>query len=131
MAAILALSAGPEGFTVGDLAARVQAMTGQAGADYTVRQAAYDLRKFRGKRLVVKPGRSRRYQVPPDGARTMTALLVLRDQVIAPILAGCRVPRRGARPRTWTAIDGDYETLRRDMVALFDDLGIKPRAAAA
>ncbi len=131
MAAVLALSAAPEGFTVGDLATRVQAMTGQGEPDYTVRQAAYDLRKFRGKQLVLKPGRSRRYEVPADAARTMTALLVLRDQVIAPILAGCRVPMRGRRPSTWTAVDADYETLRRDMVALFEDLGITTRAAAA
>ncbi len=61
----------------------------------------------------------------------MKALLVLPDQVIGPILAGCRVPMRGRRPRTWTAVDGDYETLRRDMVALFNDLGITTRAAAA
>jgi len=129
MAAILALSAAPEGFTVGELAARVQTMTGQGEAGYTVRQAAYDLRKFRGKHLVVK--RSRRYQVPPDAARTMTALMVLREHVVAPILAGCRVPRRGRTPSTWTAVDGDYETLRRDMIALFDDLGINTRPAAA
>ena len=83
MAGVLALCAAPEGFTVADLAARVQAMTGLAEADYTVRQAAYDLHKLRGKQLVTKPGRSRRYQVPPDAARTMTALLVLRDHVIA------------------------------------------------
>ena len=131
MAGVLALSGAPEGFTVADLAARVQAMTGQAEGDYTVRQAAYDLRKLRGKQLVTKPGRSRRYRVPPDAARTMTALVVLRDHVIGPILAGCRVPLRGRRPNTWTVIDGDYETLRRDMVALFDDLGITTRAAAA
>jgi len=131
MAAVLALSAAPEGFTVADLAARVQAMTGQAEADYTVRQAAYDLRKLRGKQLVTKPGRSRRYCVPPDAARTMTALVVLRDHVIGPILAGCRVPMRGRRPNTWTVIDGDYETLRRDMVGLFENLGITTRAAAA
>ncbi len=130
MAGVLALSAAPEGFTVADLASRVQAMTGQAETEYSVRQAAYDLRKLRGKQLVIKPGRSRRYQVPPEAARTMTALTVLRDQVIAPILAGCRVPRRGAKPSTWTAVDGDYESLRRDMVTLFDDLGISTRAAA-
>jgi len=131
MAGVLALSGAPEGFTVADLAARVQAMTGQAEGDYTARQAAYDLRKLRGKQLVTKPGRSRRYRVPPDAARTMTALVVLRDHVIGPILAGCRVPMRGRRPDTWTVIDGDYETLRRDMVALFKDLGITTRAAAA
>ena len=68
LAAVLALSASPGGFTVGDLATRVQALS---GTDYTVRQAAYDLRKLRGKELVVKPGRSRRYHVPPDAARTI------------------------------------------------------------
>jgi hypothetical protein len=62
LSAALALTAAPSGFTVADFTARVRAMTGQAG--YTTRQAAYDLRKLRGKNLVVKPGRSRRYQTP-------------------------------------------------------------------
>jgi len=131
LAAVLALSGSPEGFTVADLAARVQAMTGQTDGDYTARQAAYDLRKLRGKALVVKPGRSRRYHVPPDAARMMTALLVLRDQVIGPILAGVRVPRRGRKPTAWTTVDRDYEALRLDMKTLFADLGITTEAIAA
>jgi len=107
MAGVLALSVAPEGFTVADLASRVHSMTGQNDEDYTVRQAAYDLRKFRGKGLVMKPGRSRRYRVPPDAARTMTALTVLRDQVIGPILAGAACPgeepsRAPGRPSTVT-----------------------------
>jgi hypothetical protein len=121
LAAVLALAPAPGGFTVAQLAAKVQAMTGQ---DYTTRQAAYDLKKLRGKHLVVKPGRSRRYHAPPDALRTITALLVLRDQVIAPILAGVRVPRRGRKPTTWTRTDQHYETLRMEMKALFSDLGI-------
>jgi len=40
--------AAPGGFTVADLAAKVQAMTRQTG--YTIRQAAYDLRKLRATR---------------------------------------------------------------------------------
>jgi hypothetical protein len=104
-------------------------MTGQTG--YTVRQAAYDLRKLRGKDLVVKPGRSRRYQLPLRAARTITALLTLRDHVIAPILAGVRSPRRGRKPSTWTPIDRDYETLRVGMNTLFDHLGISTNPAAA
>jgi hypothetical protein len=51
--------------------------------DYTVRQAAYDLRKLRGKHLIDKPGHGRRYHVPTQAARTIAALLALRDQVIA------------------------------------------------
>jgi hypothetical protein len=129
LAAVLALTAAPGGFTVADLAAKVQAMGGQTG--YTIRQAAYDLRKLRGKDLIVKPGRSRRYQVPPPAARTIAGLLALRDQVIGPILAGVRSPRLGRKPAHWTAIDRDYETLRIGMQTLFHDLGITANSAAA
>jgi hypothetical protein len=129
LAAVLALAAAPGGFTVADLAAKVQAMTRQTG--YTIRQAAYDLRKLRGKDLIVKPGRSRRYQVPPQAARTIAGLLALRDQVIGPILAGARSPRLGRKPAHWTAIDRDYETLRIGMQTLFLDLGITTSSAAA
>ena len=80
-------------------------MTGHT--DYTVRQAAYDLRKMRGKRLVDKPGRSRRYQLPAHAARTITALLSLCDHVIAPIMAGVRSHGWAANPKIWTAIDRD------------------------
>jgi hypothetical protein len=45
LAAVLALAPAPAGFTVTDLAARVTAMTRHHG--YTIRQAAYDLRKLR------------------------------------------------------------------------------------
>jgi hypothetical protein len=120
-AAAVALSVAPDGFTVADLAAKVHAMTGN---DYTVRQAAYDLKKLRAKQLVVKTAHSRRYLVPPDAARTMSALTVLRDQVITPILAGVRSPRQGRKPSAWTAVDRDYETLRIDMQALFGHLGM-------
>jgi hypothetical protein len=82
LSAALALAPAPGGFTVADFTARVAAMSGHAG--YTTRQAAYDLRKLRGKTLAVKPARTRRYEIPPDAARAITALLTLRDQVIAP-----------------------------------------------
>jgi hypothetical protein len=91
LTAVLALATAPNGFTTGQLANKVHSMTGHT--DYTIRQAAYDLRKLRAKRLIDKPGRSRRYQLPPHAARTITALLSLRDHVIAPILAAVRSPR--------------------------------------
>ncbi|HEY5990724.1 MAG TPA: hypothetical protein VIV12_30665 [Streptosporangiaceae bacterium] len=120
--AVLALAAAPAGFTAADLTAKVGAMTGQQ--DYTARQAGYDLRKLRGKG-VAELGRTRRYHVPSLAARTIAALLALRDQVIAPILAGIRSPqRRGPKPAIWTAVDRDYENLRVGMQALFQHLGI-------
>ncbi len=128
LSAALALTAAPRGFTVAEHAAKVAAMTGQAG--YTIRQAAYDLRKLRAKGLAGKPGRSRRCHIPPDAARTIAALLALRDQVIAPILAGVRSPRMGRKPTTWTAVDRDYEQIRIDMQALFDHLALTTMPAA-
>ena len=128
LAAALALATAPHGFTVAEFAARVCQMTRHDG--YTIRQAAYDPRKLRGKNLIDKPGRTRRYQVPPSAARTIAALLALRDHVIEPILAGVRAPP-GRKPAHWTRIDADHQNLRTGMQALFDDLGISMLPAAA
>ena len=100
LAAVVALAAAPDGFSVADLATKVHAITGHD--TYSTRQAAYDIRKLRGHDLVTKIGRSHRYQVPPHAARTIIAVLTLRDHVISPIIAGVRVPRRGRPPATWT-----------------------------
>jgi hypothetical protein len=129
LSAALALAPAPRGFTVAEFAAKAGSITRQA--DYTIRQGAYDLRKLRGKGLAVKPGSTRRYRIPPEAARTIAAMLALRDQVIGPILAGVRSPRMGRKPAIWTRIDRDYETLRIGMQTLFDDLGITAVATAA
>jgi hypothetical protein len=129
LSAALALAAAPGGFTAAEFTAEVRHLTRHDG--YTTRQAAYDLRKLRGKQLIAKPGRTRRYHVPPDGARTIAALLALRDHVIAPILAGIRSPRTGRKPKIWTPIDRDYETLRIGMQTLFRHAGIETQPAAA
>jgi hypothetical protein len=53
--AVLALAPAPNGFTVAKFTAKVHAMTGTSSAAYRIRQAAYDLRKIRGKQLLDKP----------------------------------------------------------------------------
>jgi hypothetical protein len=122
LAAALALAIAPGGFTVADFTAKVRAMTGQTG--YTIRNAAYDLRKLRGKHLADKPGRTRRYLISPAAARIISALLTLREDVIAPLLAGVADPRIRRTPRHWTDIDRHYQALRLEMMALFADIGI-------
>ena len=37
----------------------------------------------------------------------------------------------GRKPKIWTAVDRDYETLRIGMQGLFNDLGITASTAAA
>lgn len=130
LSAVLALAPAPHGFTVGEFAAKVHAITGTSDTEYSIRQAAYDLRKLRGKQLLDKPARTRRYWVPALAARTIAALLTLRDQVIAPILAAVRSPRMGRKPAHWTRVDRDYERIRVDMQTLFNDLAIDTPLAA-
>jgi len=130
LAAALAFAVAPAGFTVAQFTAKVHAMTGQTPEGYSLRQAAYDLRKLRGKQLVIKPGRTRRYHITEIAARTITALLTLREKIIAPLIAGIRTPRQGRPPKNWTTIDRDYETLRCNMHTLLNHLGITTKATA-
>ena len=90
LSAVLALSAASGGFTVAEFTAKVHAMTGHTG--YTIRQAAYDLRKLRGKELITKPGRTRRYHL--DAADRGH-----HRRPADPARAGHRTdPRRGPQP---------------------------------
>jgi len=124
LTAVLALAPAPNGFTLGQVAAQVQTLRGSTGSVYQPRHAAYDLKKRRAKGLISKGGVSRRYQAPPDGLRTIAALVILRDKVIKPILAGTAQPKMGRKPKTWTAIDEHDETVRKDMQTLFEHVGL-------
>ena len=68
-----------------------------------------------------KPGRTRRYFISPAAARIISALLTLREHVIAPLLVDVADPRT---PRHWTDINPHYQVLRLEMMALFAHIGI-------
>ena len=122
--AVLALACAPDGFTAGELAQTVQSMLGPAHSTYDTRRAAYDLKKLRGKDLVSRRDNSRRYSVAPQAVRTVAALVILREKVLRPILAGVGKPRMGRKPKTWSPIDEHYEAIRQDMFTLMEDLRI-------
>ncbi len=124
MHAVVALSTSPKGFTASDLARKVCALNSPQAAPYTARQAAYDLRKLRGKDLVGKIGNSRRYQPTPNGLRAMAALAVLRDKVIKPLLAASCNPSLRLEPQDPARIDEHYANLCSGMRGLFGALGI-------
>src|SRR5262249_32023126 len=84
-----ALSPSANGFTASDLAARVRLFSEQDPLPYGPRNAAYDLKKLRGKQIVQRIARTRRYHTLPAGLRAMAALLVLRNKAIKPLLAAC------------------------------------------
>lgn len=122
--AVLALSPSPAGFTSSDLAQQVRSMSNQPETDYGARRAAYDIKKLRAKGMVRKIGKSRRYEPVPEGLRSLTALLVLREKIIRPLLAASGQPQPPGNPANPTPIDHHYEVLRGGMRDLFTDLGI-------
>lgn len=122
--AVLALSASPTGFSASDLARQVRSMSGQPETEYGVRRAAYDIKKLRAKAMVRKIGKSRRYEPVPEGLRALTALLILRDKIIKPLLAATSQPPPSSQPANPTSIDHHYETLRATMRDLFTELGV-------
>lgn len=119
---VLALSLLPQGFSASDIAHRVRAVLGHTR--YTTSQAAYDLRKLRGKNLVSKLPRSRRYHAEPQSLRALAALLILRDQVIRPLLAGALARAITHEPRQLVLLDQHYRSLRNSMNNLFREVGI-------
>jgi len=124
MAAVLALAPKPGGFTVGDLAEKTRALLGPGAPPYTPRHAAYDLRKLRGKALVDHVGTTRRYQPQPPGIRTLAALVILREKIIKPVLAGAGRPKPGRPPKRVHPLDVHYENLQRELRRTFETLGL-------
>jgi hypothetical protein len=122
--AALALSASPAGFTASELAQQVRSMSGQPESEYGARRAAYDIKKLRGKAIVRKIGNSRRYEPTLEGLRALTALLVLREKIIQPLLAASCQPQPLSQPANPIPIDHHYECLRSAMRDLFLELGV-------
>lgn len=122
--AVIALAVVPTGFTASDLAEKVREILGLSVTDYSPRHASYDLKKLRGKQWVRKIGKSRRYEPVPAGLQIMAALVVLREKVIKPVLAGAGKPKRGPRPKQENAIDKQYRLIHGEMRSLFHLLGV-------
>jgi hypothetical protein len=122
--AIISLSAHPRGFTSSDIADAVGVRLKTPDNDYTPRKAAYDLKKFRGKHLIRKIGKSRRYQTVPEGLKAMTALLILREKIIKPVLAGAGKPKPGPKPKNQAPIDKHFQIIQSEMRNLFQVIGI-------
>jgi hypothetical protein len=119
---VVALSTHPGGFTSGELAVQVQERLRVSAEEYQPRQAAYDLKKLRGKSLVGKVGKRRRYEAPAEGLRTMVALGILREKVLKPVLRNRNL--QGRPPRSDNPIDQHYYCLRQEMRRLFRTLRI-------
>src|ERR1700757_476715 len=120
--ALLASSSSPNGFTASEVAARVRALSKQNPLQYGPRHAAYDLKKLRGKHIVRRIGHTRRYEPLPSGLRAMTALVVLRNKAIKPLLATAQPLHPIRAPRNPKPIDRHSHTINLAMQGVFHEL---------
>ncbi len=121
--AVVALAIKPNGFKSSELADRVRQIPEMAGKQYTARQASYDLRKLRAKRVIRRIPKSLRYEPQSDGLRAAAALLTLRNNVIVPLLANQGKRTRGPR-RHMSPIQRHYQNIQKEMQHAFNILGI-------
>ena len=60
----------------------------------------------------------------PTGLRAMTALIVLRNKAIKPLLAAARPLRPARGPQNPKPIDAHYQTMQGAMRGIFHELGL-------
>jgi len=122
--AILALAASPRGFTASDIARQACSLSGQSSSQYGPRRAAYDLKKLRGKQMIRRIDHTQRYEAIPSGLRALAALVVIRYQVIQPLLASALSITPSREAQHSTVLDHHYAGLRNHMHGLFQELGM-------
>jgi hypothetical protein len=71
-----------------------------------------------------RPGATRRYEAGPAGLKAITALVVLRDKAIKPLLAAAQALRPSRGAHNPTLLDAHYDALRTAMRGVFHELGI-------
>jgi hypothetical protein len=122
--ALIALSPSPNGFTASQVATHVCLLGKLNPLQYGPRHAAYDLKKLRGKHIVQRIGRTCRYDTRPTGLRAMTALIVLRNRAIKPLLAAARPLRPARGSLNPKPIDRHYHAINLAMQGVFHELGL-------
>jgi hypothetical protein len=80
--------------------------------------------KVIGKQIVRRIGHTRRYEPLPTGLRAMTALLVLRNKAIKPLLAAAQARHSARGANNPKPIDAHYQTIRVAIKGVFHELGL-------
>jgi hypothetical protein len=121
---LVALSSAPEGFTVPELAEQVRRRLNCSAQEYSTRRATYDLAKARGKGLAERVPGHCRYECQPRQLRTLCAYVVLREEVLKPLLVGLKCDRLHDPPKQVAPLDQQYMLLQAQMKQTFELLGL-------
>lgn len=126
---VLALAIKPNGYTAKNIAILMKERLDKKQAkDYTPAKAAYDIRKLRGKALVVKIEKSRKYKTTKKGMETIIAVLVLTQKTIPTILSSINKDAISDNPEEMQNIDKIYMNIRNEIKEIQQQYGLKVAA---
>lgn len=77
-----------------------------------------------GRNLCSLAGKSRRYQPGPNGLRMISALMVLRERILEPLIRGVVNTAPSAPTTNATSLDQHYRILREQMHEICRELGL-------
>jgi hypothetical protein len=80
--------------------------------------------KLRGKHILRRIGHTRCYEPLPSGLPAMTALVVLCNKAIKPLLAAAQPLRPTRGPHNPKPIDRHYHTINITVQGVFHELGL-------
>ena len=121
--AVLAHAALPNGFSASQIAAKVRQILQLPDDHYLARHASYDLRKLRGKGWIERIAHSQRYRPSHTGLQTISALVLVRDYLLKPVLAGAGQPKRGPKPKDQNPVDSLLAQIHFLMHSLLTEMG--------
>lgn len=120
MESLIALSIDPAGITTSKLAKSVSERLHDK--NYGVRQAAYDLKKFRAKKIVCKKATGRTYEISSQNVQSMAAYTVLEERVLVSVIEHLGHQQRGKYPNDPEEIC--YRKIQNELCNLFSVIKI-------
>lgn len=129
MESVLSLAIKPNGYTATDITNLMKDRLDKTQAKkYNPAKAAYDIRKLRGKGLVEKEGKSRKYKTTKKGMDIIISVLALTQKTIPTILSSINKDEVSVNPEEMQHIDKIFMSIRNEIKEIHQIFGIKTAA---
>lgn len=126
---VLSLAIKPGGYTANEVAIQMkERLDKKQPKNYSSANAAYDIRKLRGKGLVEKIGKSRKYKTTKKGMDTIIAVMALMQKTIPTIFSAINKDFISANPNEMQEIDRLFLNIRKDIKQIHQLYGIETAA---
>ena len=129
MECVLALAVKPGGYSAKDISVLMkERLDKKQSSAYTPVKAAYDIRKLRGKALVGKTGKTRKYKTTKKGIETIVGILCVTQKMLPTILSSVNKTVLSENPEEMSELDNRYIKIKDEINAICQSYGIKAAA---